>query len=106
MSDPYAIRREAERIIGEDRVPTSVLEQLVRQYGYDSRAETVSVVATKLAHVYGLSWADISIDHNDPPMDTSNYEGRALTFSMEVDGLDLRVLIEDVTPDYERREDE
>lgn len=35
MSDPYAIRREAERIIGEDRVPTDVLEELIAAHGDD-----------------------------------------------------------------------
>lgn len=33
MTDPYAIRCEAERIIGEDRVPTEVLERLIADYG-------------------------------------------------------------------------
>jgi len=31
--DPYEIREQASRIISEDRVPTSVLAELVAQYG-------------------------------------------------------------------------
>lgn len=31
--DPYEIRQEAERIVGEDRVPTHVLSDLIRLYG-------------------------------------------------------------------------
>lgn len=44
-------------------------------------------------------------DHNDPPGDTSPYPGRCLAFTVEVDGLDLRVTVEDVTPDEERPEE-
>lgn len=31
--DPYGIRLEAERLIGEDRVPTDVLLEIVRDFG-------------------------------------------------------------------------
>ena len=33
MDDPYEIRREAERLIGEDRVPTSTLKEIIEQHG-------------------------------------------------------------------------
>ncbi len=33
VADPYTLRREAERIVGEDRVPVEVLEQLVADCG-------------------------------------------------------------------------
>jgi hypothetical protein len=32
-SDPYTLRREAERVIGEDRVPAEELERLLAAYG-------------------------------------------------------------------------
>jgi hypothetical protein len=35
MDDPYEIRREAERLIGEDRVPTDVLRDIIEQFGDD-----------------------------------------------------------------------
>jgi hypothetical protein len=39
-ADPYEIRLEAERIIGEDRVPTPVLADLLAQYGDEQPANT------------------------------------------------------------------
>lgn len=33
VTDAYALRSEAERIVGEDRVPAEVLERLVADYG-------------------------------------------------------------------------
>jgi len=33
VTDHYALRTEAERIVGEDRVPAEVLERLVADYG-------------------------------------------------------------------------
>lgn len=57
-------------------------------------------VAEKLASVYG--GMQIDADHNGPPMDTTNYDGRAWTFFTTVDGVQIRVLVEDVTPDSER----
>ncbi len=35
--DPYQARVEAERLIGEDRVPTDVLLELIEQYGEEGR---------------------------------------------------------------------
>jgi hypothetical protein len=32
-ADPYTLRREAERLVGEDRVPVEELERLCREYG-------------------------------------------------------------------------
>lgn len=32
-ADPYTLRREAERLVGEDRVPTEELERLCSEYG-------------------------------------------------------------------------
>lgn len=31
--DPYEVRVEAERIVGEDRVPTDVLRRIIREHG-------------------------------------------------------------------------
>lgn len=82
-------------------------------------AETVLAVANQLRDSLGhdfrgvpspvpvTPWLTaIEEDHNSPPADTSPYPGRALAFTVEVDGCDIRVLVEDVTPDYERREEE
>jgi hypothetical protein len=33
LSDPYAMRVEVERLVGEDRVPAEVLERLLADYG-------------------------------------------------------------------------
>lgn len=32
-ADPYTLRREVERLVGEDRVPVEELERLCREYG-------------------------------------------------------------------------
>jgi hypothetical protein len=78
-------------------------------------AETVRAVAEGLrAALYdgrsphsppATPWLTAAVeDHNGSPGDTSDYPGRALAFTVEVDGFDIRVLVEDVTPDYERPE--
>lgn len=80
-------------------------------------AETVMVVANQLRDSLGHAFRGvpspvpvtpwltaIEEDHNDPPGDTANYPGRALAFTVEVDGFQIRVLVEDVTPDYDRPE--
>lgn len=33
LADPYTLRCEAERLVGEDRIPTEELERLCREYG-------------------------------------------------------------------------
>lgn len=66
-----------------------------------SGVETVRVVTEHLAREYGKGWADIEADHNDPPGGTTDYDGRALAFIVEVDGYQIRVLVEDVTIDEE-----
>ncbi len=97
--NPYDLREEATRIIGEDRVPTGVLQDIVAHYGEVDAAVTVRGVAEQLARSYGVDVRLIEEDHNGPPGSTSDYEGRALAFTFEVDGRDLRVLVEDVTVD-------
>lgn len=66
-----------------------------------SGKDTVLVVTKGLASTFGMGEIDIEVDHNDPPSDTTDYEGRALAFIVEVDGYEIRVLVEDVTPDSE-----
>ena len=66
-------------------------------------AKTVQAVAEQLAGQFGMGWADIHADHNGAPMDTTDYDGRAVAFMVDnVEGLLLRVLVEDVTTDEER----
>jgi hypothetical protein len=103
--NPYLVREEAERIIGEDRVPTAVLQNLIDTFGPVNRgAETVRVVTENFARLHGDNAVlTIEEDHNEPPGGTSPYEGRALAFQFEVDGIELRVLVEDVTVDLEER---
>jgi len=38
ITDPYVLRCEVERIIGEDRVPTEELARLLTDYGDDAQA--------------------------------------------------------------------
>ncbi len=71
-----------------------------------SGADTVRVVTERLAQLYSMGWADIEADLNGPPGGTSDYDGRALAFIVEVDGYDIRVLVEDVTVDEERPDEE
>lgn len=103
MTNPYLIREEAERIIGEDRVPTDVLEELVALYGQNDHAKTVRTVAENLARMFSVDVRLIEEDHNAPPGGTTDYEGRVLAFTFEVDGREMRVLVEDVTVDPEER---
>ncbi len=65
-----------------------------------SSADVVLQVTEKLAAVYG--GMNIDHDHNAPPMDTTDYDGRAWAFITTVDGVQIRVLVEDITPDDER----
>lgn len=97
--NPYEIRQEAARIIGEDRVPVEVLTDIVERFGPIDAALTVREVTETIARTYGVDVRLIDEDHNGPPGSTSDYEGRALAFTFEVDGRDLRVLVEDVTVD-------
>lgn len=100
--DPYEVRRRAEVIIGEDRVPTDVLQKLIEDFGSPMEyAETVRVVAENLARLFSVDTRLIEEDHNGPPGGTTDYDGRALAFQFEVDGRELRVLVEDVTVDEE-----
>ena len=51
--NPYEIRREAERLIGEDRVPTATLYEIVRDFGDDCRPCTCTLAcqpAVELIH--------------------------------------------------------
>jgi hypothetical protein len=73
-----------------------------------SGAPTVEAIAEYLRRAAGArGWSPsfAEEDHNGPPMDTSDYDGRALAFLMDdVDGYQIRVVVEDVTPD-DRLED-
>jgi hypothetical protein len=69
----------------------------------DDYAETVLVVTRHLARAYGVDTRLIEEDHNGPPGGTTDYTGRALAFQFEVDGRELRVLVEDVTIDAEEQ---
>lgn len=97
--NPYEIRQEATRIIGEDRVPVDVLEDIVERFGPIDAAVTVREVTETIARTYGVDVRLIEEDHNGAPEGTANYDGRALAFSFDVDGRDIRVLVEDVTVD-------
>lgn len=95
----YELRQEAERIIGEDRIPTDVLQDLVDRFGTIDAAVTIREVTQTMARSYGVDVRLIEEDHNGPPGGTTDYNGRALAFTFEVDGRDIRVLVEDVTVD-------
>ena len=99
----YELRQEAERIIVEDRVPVEVLQDIVDRYGEVAGATTVRAVTEQFARTYGVDPRLIEDDCNGPPSGTSEYEGRGLAFMFEVDGYTLRVLVEDVTIDGERK---
>ena len=102
--DPYEVRKRAEVIIGEDRVPTDVLQDMIDQFGPPMEyAETVRVVTENLARLFNVDVNTIEEDHNGPPGGTSDYAGRSLAFMFEVDGRNLRVLVEDVTIDAEEQ---
>lgn len=47
--DPYTIRKVAESVIGEDRVPTDELVELVACFGSDEQRRAVGIEVEEVA---------------------------------------------------------
>jgi hypothetical protein len=75
FDDPYAIRLEAERLIGEDRVPTDTLKEIVEQFGDEPIGEpdVYLVIGNESALAYTVKGEIVeTVDWKDGKPDWTN----------------------------------